>query len=552
MTKKIFKSILAVCALTLVLGLSFVMGILYNYFGKQINTELRKEAVYLAEGVALKGTEYLEGITSPESRITYIDEDGTVLYDSEATESSMENHGHREEVMEALKNGSGHAVRMSSTLSEKTVYYAVRLENGNVLRVSSTQYSILKLVLELVQPVLWILLLMLVLAGVFASRLSKKVVEPLNSLDLEHPEQNRIYTEVEPLLSKIYKQKRQITSQLEAAKQQQEEFAIITENMQEGLLVIDRHTMVLSVNSSVSRLFQVQEIPLGESVYSLNRSEPFRKAVEEVLTGRHSSEVVFLDGTAIEMTANPVFRDKEIQGAVLLFVNVTEKVSRETLRREFSANVSHELKTPLTSISGFAEIMQDGFVKEEDVKRFAARIYKEAQRLIQLVEDTIKISQLDEGEIPYEKEQVDLYGLGKNIFNSLKAQADSQKVHLYMEGEHVSLTSVRPILEEVLYNLCENAIKYNRPEGSVTMAFSREKDQVTIRVRDTGIGIPREDRNRVFERFYRVDKSHSKEVGGTGLGLSIVKHGAAFLGGELSLISEEGQGTEISLRFLKN
>lgn len=552
MTKKIFKSILAVCALTLVLGLSFVMGILYNYFGKQINTELRKEAVYLAEGVELKGTEYLEKITSPESRITYIDEDGTVLYDSEAAESSMENHGHREEVMEALKKGSGHAVRMSSTLSEKTVYYAVRLENGNVLRVSSTQYSILKLVLELVQPVLWILLLMLVLAGVFASRLSKKVVEPLNNLDLEHPEQNRIYTEVEPLLSKIYKQKRQITSQLEEAKQQQEEFAIITENMQEGLLMIDSHTMVLSVNSSVSRLFQVQEIALGESVYSLNRSEQFRKVVEDVLEGRHSSEVVFLDGNAIAMTANPVFRDKEIQGAVLLFVNVTEKVSRETLRREFSANVSHELKTPLTSISGFAEIMQDGFVKEEDVKRFAGRIYKEAQRLIRLVEDTIKISQLDEGEIPYEKEQVDLYELGKDIFNSLKTQADSQSVHLYMEGEHVSFTTVRPILEEVLYNLCDNAIKYNRPEGSVTLAFFKTEKGVVICVKDTGIGIPREDRNRIFERFYRVDKSHSKKVGGTGLGLSIVKHGAAFLGGELDLASEEGKGTEISLVFPEN
>jgi len=552
LTKKIFKSILAVCALTLVLGLAFVMGILYNYFGKQINTELRKEAAYLAEGVELKGTEYLENITSPESRITYIDEGGTVLYDSEAAESSMENHSHREEVMEALQNGSGHAVRMSGTLSEKTIYHAVRLENGNVLRVSSTQYSILKLVLELVQPVLWILLLMLVLAGVFASRLSKKVVEPLNDLDLEHPEQNQIYPEVEPLLSKIYKQKRQITSQLESAKQQQEEFAIITENMQEGLLVIDSHTMVLSVNSSVSRLFQVQEIALGESVYSLNRSEQFRKVVEDVLEGRHSSEVVFLDGNAIAMTANPVFRDKEIQGAVLLFVNVTEKVSRETLRREFSANVSHELKTPLTSISGFAEIMQDGFVKEEDVKRFAGRIYKEAQRLIRLVEDTIKISQLDEGEIPYEKEQVDLYELGKDIFNSLKTQADSQSVHLYMEGAHVSFTTVRPILEEVLYNLCDNAIKYNRPEGSVTLAFSRTEAGVRICVKDTGIGIPKEDRSRIFERFYRVDKSHSKEVGGTGLGLSIVKHGAAFLGGTLNLVSEEGKGTEISLVFPEN
>lgn len=551
MTKKIFKSILLVSALVLALGLAFVLGILYNYFGKQMNTELKKEAAYLSQGVELQGKEYLENLKSKDARITYVDSDGNVLYDSQADEGAMENHSHREEIMEALQNGTGQAERMSNTLEEKTVYYAVLLSNGNVLRVSNTQYSVWKLVLELVQPMLWIVLLMLILSGWAAFRLSKKVVEPVNNLDLENPEQNQAYVEVEPLLSKIYKQKRQITEQLETAKQQQEEFSIITENMQEGLLVIDSHTMVLSVNSSVSRLFQVHQVRIGGSVYSLNRSEQFRKVVEAVLEGKHSSDIVSMDGRSIQIIANPVSRDGETAGAVLLLMDVTETVSRENLRREFSANVSHELKTPLTSISGFAEIMQDGYVKDEDVKKFASRIYREAQRLIQLVEDTIKISQLDEGEIPYEKEQVDLYGLAKNIFGSLKDQADRRDVRLYIEGERMILHTVRPILEEVLYNLCDNAVKYNHPGGSVTIGFSENKQEVQVVVKDTGIGIPAEDRNRIFERFYRVDKSHSKEVGGTGLGLSIVKHGMSFLGGKLILDSEEGKGTEVTLTFSK-
>lgn len=549
MTKKIFKSILLVSALVLTLGLAFVIGILYSYFGKQMNAELKKEAAYLSRGVELEGVEYLEKLNSKDARITYVDSQGTVLYDNQADEASMENHSHREEIMEALQNGTGQAERMSNTLGEKTVYYAVLLSDGNVLRVSNDRYSVWKLVLELVQPMLWVVLLMLILSGWAASRLSKRVVEPVNDLDLENPEQNQAYVEVEPLLSKIYKQKRQITEQLKAAKQQQEEFSIITENMQEGLLVIDSRTMVLSVNSSVSRLFQVRRVKLGESVYSLNRSEQFRKVVEAVLAGKHSSDIISMDGSSVQMLANPVSRDGEIAGAVLLFMDVTETVSRENLRREFSANVSHELKTPLTSISGFAEIMQDGYVKEEDVKKFAGRIYREAQRLIQLVEDTIKISQLDEGELPYEKEQVDLYGLSKNIFGSLKAQADQRDVRLYIEGERLILHTVRPILEEVLYNLCDNAVKYNHPGGSVTIGLSKTKAGVQVFVRDTGIGIPAEDRNRIFERFYRVDKSHSREVGGTGLGLSIVKHGMSFLGGKLALTSEEGKGTTVVLTF---
>ena len=551
MTKKIFKSIMAVCTVVLVLGLAFVMGILYRYFGKQISTELEKEASYVAQGVELSGVEYLEKLNGKNARITLIDQDGSVLYDSQAEASSMENHGDREEVKEAAETGKGEAVRMSETLSEKTIYYALRLTDGSILRVSSTQYSVLALVYQLIVPVLWILLLMIVLSGVFAFRLSKKVVEPVNNLDLEHPEENEIYEEVAPLLSRMYKQNKEIKNQIDTARRQQEEFSIITENMQEGLVVIDRYTMILSGNSSVWKLFHVNGPKNGESVYVLNRSEEFQSIIDKALDGKHNEAVLKVDGSDIHVIANPVMREEQVEGAVLLLVNITEKLEREKLRREFSANVSHELKTPLTSISGFAEIIQDGYVKEEDVRAFAGRIYKEAQRLITLVEDVLRISQLDEGEVPYEWTETDLYQTAKNVFGTLSEAAKKQDVHLYIEGDRVQLHTVPNILEEVLFNLCDNAIKYNKPGGSVCICLTENEESVCISVKDNGVGIPKEDQSRVFERFYRVDKSHSKEIGGTGLGLSIVKHGVSFLGGEVELESTPGQGTEITISFPK-
>ena len=551
MTKKIFKSIMTVCTVVLILGLAFVMGILYRYFGKQISTELEKEAFYAAQGVESSGMEYLEKLDGKNSRITLIDQDGSVLYDSQAEASSMDNHKDREEVKEAAETGKGKAVRMSETLSEKTIYYALRLEDGKILRVSSTQYSVLALVYQLIVPVLWILLLMIVLSGLFASRLSKKVVEPVNKLDLEHPEENEVYEEVAPLLSRMYKQNREIKNQIDTARRQQEEFSVITENMQEGLVVIDRYTMILSGNASVWKLFHVNGPKNGESVYVLNRSEEFQSIIDKALDGKHNEAVLKVDGSDIHVVANPVMREEQVEGAVLLLVNVTEKLEREKLRREFSANVSHELKTPLTSISGFAEIIQDGYVKEEDVRAFAGRIYKEAQRLITLVEDVIRISQLDEGEVPYEWTETDLYQTAKNVFGTLSEAAKKQDVHLYIEGDRVQLHTVPNILEEVLFNLCDNAIKYNKPGGSVCICLTENEESVCISVKDNGVGIPKEDQSRVFERFYRVDKSHSKEIGGTGLGLSIVKHGVSFLGGEVELESTPGQGTEITVSFPK-
>lgn len=552
MTKKIFKSTVLVSASVLILGIAFVLGILYQYFGKQLDTELAREASYLAYGVEQQGEEYLQQLKNTDSRITYIGEDGTVLYDNEADAAEMENHKNREEFQEALATGAGEAQRMSSTLSEKTVYYAKRLSDNSVLRVSSTQYSAFALVLQLIQPVLCIIFVMLILAGVFASKIAGKIVEPINELDLEKPDENEIYEEVAPLLGKINRQNRQIRTQLEEARRNQEEFSIITENMQEGLLVIDSYTMILSGNSSAWKIFQVNEPGTGRSVYSLDRNEDFRKVIETVLEGKHGSALLHLDNEFVQLIANPVNRDGKTVGAVLLLMNETEKVQRENLRREFSANVSHELKTPLTSISGFAEIIQDGFVKEEDVKKFAGRIYKEAQRLIQLVEDTIRISQLDEGENPYEWENIDLYTVAKDVCGNLNEAAKKKNVHLYIEGERLICRTVRPILEEILYNLCDNGIKYNKDNGIVNILIRDLGNEVQLSIEDNGIGIPREDRKRVFERFYRVDKSHSKEIGGTGLGLSIVKHGVTFLGGTLKLVSEVDKGTEITVTLPKN
>lgn len=552
MTKKIFKSTVLVSASVLILGIAFVLGILYQYFGKQLDTELAREASYLAYGVEQQGEEYLQQLKNTDSRITYIGEDGTVIYDNEADAAEMENHKDREEFQEALATGAGEAQRISSTLSEKTVYYAKRLSDNSVLRVSSTQYSAFALVLQLIQPVLCIIFVMLILAGVFASKIAGKIVEPINELDLEKPDENEVYEEVAPLLGKINRQNRQIRTQLEEARRNQEEFSIITENMQEGLLVIDSYTMILSGNSSAWKIFQVDKPGTGRSVYSLDRNEDFRKVIETVLEGKHGSALLHLDNEFVQLIANPVNRDGKTVGAVLLLMNETEKVQRENLRREFSANVSHELKTPLTSISGFAEIIQDGFVKEEDVKKFAGRIYKEAQRLIRLVEDTIRISQLDEGENPYEWENIDLYTVAKDVCGNLNEAAKKKNVHLYIEGERLICRTVRPILEEILYNLCDNGIKYNKDNGIVSILIRDLGNEVQLSVEDNGIGIPREDRKRVFERFYRVDKSHSKEIGGTGLGLSIVKHGVTFLGGTLKLVSEVDKGTEITVTLPKN
>lgn len=547
MTKRILKSILAVSVAVLVMSTALTMGILYRYFGKQIGKELRREAAYLAIAVEKEGMEAFESLPPEAERVTYIAEDGSVLFDSEADEDSMENHGQREEIKEASEKGSGTAVRTSDTLSKKTLYYALRLKDNSILRVSSEQYNVPGIVGGMIQPVLIMLVIMAILSYLIAARLSRNIVNPINALDLEHPEENQIYDEIAPLLSKINRQQKSLQREISDAKRQQEEFSMITENMEEGFVVIDSHTEILSNNSSALNLLGAEPEKGRRSVLALNRSEDFQNAVERVLTGQHVLANMDLAGISCQVTANPVYHEGQVTGAVLLVQDVTERMRGEQMRREFTANVSHELKTPLTSISGFAEIIQDGYVKPEDTKKFAGRIFKEAQRLITLVNDVIKISQLDEGKIQFEKETVDLYEETREIFKHLEPKAEEAGVHLYLYGPHIKVNTVKTILEEILTNLCDNGVKYNKPGGSLTVTLSQDGESIQVAVEDTGIGIAQEDKNRIFERFYRVDKSHSKAIGGTGLGLSIVKHGSLFLGAKMKVESSLGEGSRFIL-----
>lgn len=547
MTKRILKSILVVSVAVLVMSTTLTMGILYRYFGKQIGKELRREAAYLAIAVEKEGMEAFESLPPEAERVTYIAEDGSVLFDSEADEDSMENHGQREEIKEASEKGSGTAVRTSDTLSKKTLYYALRLKDNSILRVSSEQYNVPGIVGGMIQPVLIMLVIMAVLSYLIAARLSRNIVNPINALDLEHPEENQIYDEIAPLLTKINRQQKSLQKEISDAKRQQEEFSMITENMEEGFVVIDSHTEILSNNSSALNLLGAEPEKGRRSVLALNRSEDFQNAVERVLAGQHVLANMDLAGTSCQVTANPVYHENQVTGAVLLIQDVTERMRGEQMRREFTANVSHELKTPLTSISGFAEIIQDGYVKPEDTKKFAGRIFKEAQRLITLVNDVIKISQLDEGKIQFEKETVDLYEETREIFKHLEPKAEEAGVHLYLYGPHIKVNTVKTILEEILTNLCDNGVKYNKPGGSLTVTLSQDGEATQVVVEDTGIGIAQEDKNRIFERFYRVDKSHSKAIGGTGLGLSIVKHGSLFLGAKMKVESSRGEGSRFIL-----
>ncbi len=552
MIKRIFGSILLVSTSVLLVGLVLIMGILYLHFTGRLEKELQNEAAYLSVAVEAQGVRALQKLPEESERVTLIDQDGTVLFDNKVQSDSLGNHSSRKEIVEAREKGSGQTVRRSETLGQSTMYYALRLSDGKILRVSSTQYSVWVLILNLLQPVAWVVIAMLILAGVFASRASKKIVEPLNQLDLEHPDINKVYDEVEPLLFKIQRQQIIIREQLAEAKRQQEDFVFITEHMNEGLLLIDADANLLAFNSSALQLLNAHDIQNGQNILNLNRSEQFFKIVEAVLSNQHQSEVMKLSEICCQITANPVLRDEKVAGAVLLLTDVTEAMQRETLRREFTANVSHELKTPLTSISGFAELMQSDLVKPEDTKKFAGRIFKESQRLITLVNDIIKISQLDEGSFPCVKEPTDLSVLVRDIFERLSSAADRSGITLKLEADKpVMLDTVAPILDEVVYNLCDNAIKYNRPGGSATVRLEDSEAQISVSVTDTGIGISQADRQRIFERFYRIDKSHSQEIGGTGLGLAIVKHGAAYLGAEIKLDSVVGAGSTFTLVWNK-
>ena len=550
MNKRIFRLNLLTSVITLAVSFIMVFGILFSYFEGQIFEELKNEANYISYAVSNEGGAFIDNFRNKGARITLISKNGDVIADTEVDVKELENHGDRQEIIDAVNNGYGKSARYSKTLMKKTLYYAVRLDDGSVLRVSTVQNSVIVILMGLLQSLIVIFVLAVILSFVLSNRVSKAIINPINSLDLDNPTKNDTYEELTPLLRKIANQKNTIERQISDAKQKQEEFRLITENMSEGLIIIDSGANVLSYNQAALKLLQIDEVK-SDSIYSFNRSRIFCETVRKALSGEREESDLSVDGRNYNLIANPVYAEDKAIGAVIVIIDETERTQREQLRREFTSNVSHELKTPLTSILGFAEIMKNGGAPESTVTEFSGIIYDEAKRLVTLVNDIIKISELDENAIPRDTGSVDIYGVAVAVADRLAPEAKRRNVSINVTGGSAEITGSEKVLDEMLYNLCDNAIKYNRDGGRVDIIVNAVDDKVNVTVSDTGIGIPKAEQDRVFERFYRVDKSHSKEVGGTGLGLSIVKHAAAFHNAEISLQSTLDMGTSITVSFKK-
>ncbi len=546
MTKKIFRSMIITAGAVLLASMVIIMGCLYEYFCGVQEKQLRDELGLAAAAVEQGGEDYLRALHSDRYRLTWVAADGTVLYDTQADPTAMENHAQRQEIQQALLAGQGESSRYSATLLEKTLYSAQRLTDGTVLRISISRATAGVLVLGMLQPFLIVLAAALALSAVLAKRLARHIVEPLNSLDLEHPLDNDTYEELSPLLGRINQQRRQIDAHMRELQRKREEFDQITGNMKEGLVLLNRQGNILSINPAARTLFHADSACLGQDFLTLERSSDVSHALQNAITQGHSEIHTMRDSREYQMDISRIESDGVATGAVVLAFDVTEQALAQRSRREFTANVSHELKTPLQSIMGSAELMENGLVKAEDMPRFVGRIRSEAARLVTLIEDIIRLSQLDEGmEMPVEP--VELHALAAETAASLGEAANAKNVTLSVTGGTVTVHSVRRLLSEIAYNLCDNAIKYNVPSGSVTLDVSPCQGGAVLTVSDTGIGIPPEHQNRVFERFYRVDKSHSRQSGGTGLGLSIVKHAVQDLNGAIHLDSQPGKGTSIQV-----
>ena len=548
MTKRIFRSTLLVGVAVLAASLVLVMGALYSYFGRVQESQLRDELSLAAVGVEKSGSDYLAQLRSEQYRITWLRGDGTVLYDTQADAATMENHAQREEVQQALAAGEGESSRYSSTLLQKTVYYAKRLPDGTVLRLSAVRVTAGVLVLNMLQPILLVLATALILSGVLAGRLARRITEPLNRLDLEQPLENDTYEELAPLLRRMEHQRLLLRQQMDELKRRSEEFEQITGSMNEGLLLLDEAGTVLSINPAAQRLLGANTDCVGQDLLTVDRDVALSEAVREAKAQGHSEFRGQRNGREYQFDVTRIQSEGRTAGVVLLVFDVTERAFAERNRREFTANVSHELKTPLQGIIGSAELLENGMVKQEDVPRFVGHIRAEAQRLVTLIGDIIRLSQLDEGE-PMPTEPVELLAVAQEAAENLQGAAAARDVTVTVEGEPVEIPGVKRLLYEIVYNLCDNAIKYNVAGGSVRLTVARCGAEAAVTVADTGIGIPADQQSRVFERFYRVDKSHSKSIGGTGLGLSIVKHAAQFLGAKIDLSSVPGEGTTITVTF---
>ena len=544
MTSKIFRSTVLVAVIVLLCSLGVVMGVLHNHF-TQVQVEQLKDELSLAvTGTEQYGNAFLENVEADRFRVTWVDTDGTVLFDTQADQTIMENHADREEIREAMETGFGSAVRTSATMTEQTYYEAKKLKDGTVLRISTNQESALSLMIGMIWPIILIAVLSIGLSALLARRMARRIVEPLNKLDLEQPLKNEVYEEISPLLHRIHRQHNQIQMQVEKMKRKADEFNQITASMQEGLVLLDSYGKIVSINPAAQKLFETDGDCIGRDFLMIDRTRAMRSAVNDALDKGRAYARENRNGRDYQFDLSCIKSDDMVIGAVILAFDITERLNSEQMRREFSANVSHELKTPLQGIIGSAELLESGMVKPEDIPRFVGHIRKEAARLVNLIEDIIRLSQLDEGvELPTEK--VDMLALAEDVKEILDTSAAEMNVRVDVTGAGFAVMGVRRMLQEIIYNLCDNAIKYNVPGGSVTIHAENNR----LVVSDTGIGIPAEHKDRIFERFYRVDKSHSKASGGTGLGLSIVKHAAAYHKAEIGLESTPGKGTTITIQF---
>lgn len=548
MTNKIFRSIVSVAMVVLVASLFIASSFLYDYFNRSQVDQLKEELSLVAENVDKVGTEYFENFDSSIFRFTLVSSDGSVLYDSQAKAGEMENHLEREEISEALKDGSGSSARYSSTLTERTFYEATRLENGNVLRISVSQITVGALILGMLPAICAIILISVVVALIMSHKMATAIVKPLNKLDLENPTEIETYGELTPILTKINKQHKQITRQMQELRRMSDEFEQITNSMNEGLVLLDDKGTTLSINAAAKKLFGVDSDVVGRNFLTVDRSADMRHAIEKALKGKHGEFREERNGNEYQFVVNRTESEGKTVGVVILCFDVTETAFAERNRKEFTANVSHELKTPLQSIIGSAELLENGLVKPEDTERFVGNIKKEASRLVALINDIIRLSQLDEDSEPA-TESVDLYELSKEVIEVLSVSAAKRQVNLELKGESCIIKGIRRYLYEIIYNLCDNAIRYNKENGKVVIDVSQKDGNTVLSVTDTGIGIPVEHQSRIFERFYRVDKSHSKETGGTGLGLSIVKHAVGYHDGTIKLDSKVNEGTVFTVTF---
>ena len=548
MKKKIFQSILNVTIIVLLSSLFLITGVLHNYFQKIQMKQLKDELSLAALGTEQEGVNYLSNLNVEGYRITWIASDGTVLFDNQADTSKMQNHSDREEFLEAVDAGIGSSFRHSVTLTENTLYEAKLLSDGTALRISMNQKSVFALLLGLIQPFGIILIAAIVAAYFIAEKLAKQIIEPIDEIDLEHPLRNDSYEELAPFLKRIHYQKKQIKWQMEELEQKKLEFEQVVSHMKEGLVLLDADDQVLSINPAARELFQTTEECIGNDFLTVERKQKLIHVIEKARTEGHSQTRMEKNNREYQFDITSIRTEKGVAGSVILAFDITEQMNAEKMRREFSANVSHELKTPLQSIIGSAEIIQNNLVKEEDMPRFIGHIHKEASRLVALIEDIIRLSELDE-EQEIQKEEVSLHQIASDVLLSLQNAAEKREVTLKLEGTEGKMEGVYRLLHEVIYNLCDNAIKYNVDGGSVNISIEEKENEVGIIIEDTGIGIPLEHQSRIFERFYRVDKSHSKKSGGTGLGLSIVKHAVGYHNGKINLSSEEGKGTRITILF---